>query len=58
MGTHVLLADYPASDVLGKHNVGLTTRAVGSAKGAVHPALLGAVSCLPGAVPHEPRWEA
>lgn len=58
MGTHELLADYPASDVLGKHNVGLATRAVGSAKGAVLPGLLGAASCLPGAAQHEPRWEA
>lgn len=57
MGTHVLLADYPPSDVLGEHNVGLTARAVGSAKGAVLPAVLGAVFCLPGAAPREPRWE-
>lgn len=57
MGTHVLLVDYPASDVLGKHNVGLTARAEGSAKGAVLPGLLSAVSCLPGAAPHEHQWE-
>lgn len=57
MGTHVLLDNYPTSDVLGKHKVGLTRRAVGSAKGAVLPALLGAMSCLPGAVPPEPQWE-
>lgn len=54
----MLLADYPASDVLGKFNVGLTIRAVRSAKGAILPALLGGMSCLPGTVPHEPRWEA
>lgn len=57
METHVLLADYPASNALGKQEVGLTARAVGSAKGAVLPGLRSAVSCLPGAVPHEPQWE-
>jgi len=50
-------ADYPASHVLGKHNVGLSARAVGSAKGAALPALLGAMCCLPGTAPREPQRE-
>lgn len=37
---------------------GAAPRAVGSAKGAVLPALLGAASCLPGTVLHKRRWAA
>lgn len=57
VGTHLLLADNSAPDVLHKHHLELTTRAVGSAEVAVHSGLLGAVSCLLGTVPHKPQWE-
>lgn len=57
MGTQVLLADDSAPDVLHKHHLEVTTRALGSAEVAVLPALQGAVSCLPGTVPHKPQWE-
>lgn len=57
MGTHLLLADDSAPDVLHKPHLELSTRTVGSAEVAVGPGLLGAVSCLLGTAPHKPQWE-
>lgn len=54
----MLLADYPESDVLGKHTAwGLPARAVGQLRGRCPLGVLGSMSCLPGMAPNELQRE-